>query len=57
MSDQAAREQHAELRGALDVLARRFAEEEASWEAAGRFPPVTIAYSHNGYKITVERSK
>lgn len=50
-------ERHQELLTALDVLANRFAEEEALNEAEGWSPPVAVAYSHNGYKITVERSK
>ena len=45
-----------ELHNALGVLAQRFSEEEAA-NAGSSSAPVSIAYHHGGFKITIERSK
>lgn len=56
MSGQGESERLAELHAALDLLGRKFAEEEAWAEANGYAAPLAVAYTRNGYTITVKRA-
>ncbi len=55
MTGQNDSERLAELHAALDLLGRKFAEEEAWAEINGHAAPLAVTYSRNGYKITVKR--